>query len=169
MFVIHQWQAFLAAVDFHQLLTTQSLIHFSASFILQATYKMLIKFPQAVYYNTYGSSLFHANRTVWKILIFDFLHFLTFFSTHQKTLPGKFWIFLITGLKDIEFRFFAHNFFKNGPNSIFFFLKFLFFFAYVLEKNTKKNYLKCFYMRFLSLVVLILFLKLFDFFDNFLF
>ena len=30
------------------------------------------------------------NRTVWKILIFDSLHFLTFFSTHQKTLPGKF-------------------------------------------------------------------------------
>ena len=30
------------------------------------------------------------NRTVLKILIFDFLNFLTFFSTHQKTLPGKF-------------------------------------------------------------------------------
>ena len=61
------------------------------------------------------------NRTVWKILILD-LHFLTFFSTHQKTLPGKFWIFLFTSLKDIEFPFFTHNFFKNGPNS-----KFLFF------------------------------------------
>ena len=43
---------------------------------------------------------------------------------------------LITGLKDIEFRFFAHNFFKNGLNSIFFLI--FVFFTYFLEKNTKK-------------------------------
>ena len=33
------------------------------------------------------------NRAVWKHLIFDVHHFLTFFSTHQKTFPSKFWNF----------------------------------------------------------------------------
>ena len=70
------------------------------------------------------------NRTVWKILIFVFLHFLTFFSTHQITLPGKFWNFFDHRFKRyFEFRFFAHNFFKNVPNSKFFILKYLLLYA----------------------------------------
>ena len=84
----------------------------------------------------WGIHSFETNRTVWKILIFDFFHFLTFFSTHQKTLLGDFEIFLITGLNEIEFWFFAQNFFKNGPNSIFFFWNFCYF-TYFLEKTTK--------------------------------
>ena len=64
--------------------------------------------------------------------------------------------FLITCLKDIEFRFFAHSFFKHSPNSKCFF----FFFYIIFRKKIQKNYLKCFYMRFLSLNILILFLKL---------
>ena len=39
----------------------------------------------------YGTST--PNRAVWKILIFDFLHFLKFFTIPQKTLPGKSWNF----------------------------------------------------------------------------
>ena len=53
------------------------------------------------------------NRTVRKILIFDFLQFLTFFSkylTMKKLFLVNFENFWITGLKDIEFRFFADNF-----------------------------------------------------------
>ena len=67
---------------------------------------------------------------------------------------------MITSLKDNEFRFFAHNFFKNDPNSNFFFFWNFCFFTYFLEKN-KKNNLKCFYMWFLSLKIFILFLKLY--------
>ena len=71
------------------------------------------------------------NRTVWKILIFDFLHFLTIFSTIKKLFLVNSEIFLITGLKDIELRFFAHNFFKNGTNSIFvFFWNFYFLYTF---------------------------------------
>ena len=95
------------------------------------------------------------NRTVWKILICDFLHFLTFFSIHQKLLLVNFEIFLITGLKDIEFRFFVHNFFKSGPNSTK--KKFeIFVFLHTFYKKIQKDYPKCFYMRFLSLKILIL-------------
>ena len=97
------------------------------------------------------------------MISFIFWHFLV-----PKLFLVNFEIFLITGLKDNEFRFFAHNFFKNGPNSKFFLLKFLLFFSYFLEKNTK-NYLKCFYMRFLILKILNCILKLyvlFEFFDN---
>ena len=46
-----------------------------------------------------------------------------------------------------------------------------FFFTYFLDKM-QKNYLRCFYMRFLNLKILILFLKLYvllSFFENFLF
>ena len=52
-----------------------------------------------------------------------------FFVPIKKLFLVNFEIFLITGLKDIEFRFYGHNIFKNGSNSIFFFfLKFLFFY-----------------------------------------
>ena len=57
-----------------------------------------------------------------------FWHFLV---SIKKLFLVNFEIFLITGIKEIEFRFFAHNFFNNGPNSNFFF-------TYFLEKNTKK-------------------------------
>ena len=99
-------------------------------------------------------------RTVWKFLIFRFPSCFTFFSIHKKLFLLNFEICLITALKDFKFRFFAHNFFKNGPNSNFFFWNFcLFFLTYFLEKKIPKNYLKCFLMRFMSLNILILFLK----------
>ena len=63
--------------------------------------------------------------------------------------------------KTALFRYFAHNFFKNVPFC---------FFTYVLEKNTKKLFKVFFYLRLLSLKIIILFLKLyvlFDFFDIF--
>ena len=43
---------------------------------------------------------------------------------------------MITGLKDIEFRFSYHNFFKNGPNSKFSFFEIVvvFFFTYFFLK-----------------------------------
>ena len=78
-----------------------------------------------------------SNRTVWKILIFEFLHFWHFLVPIKKLFLVNFEIFLITYLKDMEFRFFAHNFFKNGPNSNFFFWNFCCF-THFLEKNTKK-------------------------------
>ena len=51
------------------------------------------------------------------------------------------------------------------------FMKF-FFFTYFFRKKIQKNYLKCYYMRYLSFEILVLFFKLFVlviFFDNFLF
>ena len=68
------------------------------------------------------------SRTVWKILIFDFLYFWHFLVPIKKLFLVNFEIFLVTGLREIEFRVFAHNFFKNGTNStIFFFLNFFVF------------------------------------------
>ena len=65
----------------------------------------------------YTYEAFHAkSSTVWKKIIFDFLHFLTFFVPMKKLFLINFEMFLITSLKDIEFRFFAHYFFKNVPN-----------------------------------------------------
>ena len=89
--------------------------------------------------STYGAST--PNRTVWKILMFDFLLFLTFFSTHQKTLSGKFW------------NFFDHRF-KSYRISVFR--------LYLLQRWSKFKifFFFCFfYIRFLSMKILILFLK----------
>ena len=91
-------------------------------------------------YNGMYKEHFTPNRKVWKILIFYFLHFLTFFSIYlpiKKFFLVNFEIFFNHRfiVKDIEFQFLAHNFFKKGPNSkIFFFLKFFFF-----KKNTKNK------------------------------
>ena len=63
----------------------------------------------------YGA--FHAKSDGWKNLIFliSFI-FRNFLIPTKKLFLVNFEIFLIPGLKDIEFRYFAHNFFKNGPN-----------------------------------------------------
>ena len=88
---------------------------------------------KCVFSSNYNEA-FHANRNVWKILIFDFLHFFV-----KKLFLVNFKIFLITDLKDIEIRLFAHNFLKNSSNSkVFFFLKFLFFYILFRKKIQKK-------------------------------
>ena len=56
----------------------------------------------------------------------------------KKLFLVKFEIFFITGLKDIEFRVFAHNFFKNGSNSIFFFFFEIFVFLHTFSKTRLK-------------------------------
>ena len=100
----------------------------------------------------YGA--FHAKSDGFKNFNFWFPSFFDIFLVSiKKTLPGIFEIFLITGLKDIEFRFFAHNFFKNGPNLKFYFLKFLFFYIFFFESD--------FFFFFLSFKILVLFLKLY--------
>ena len=72
---------------------------------------------------------FHAKSDGLKILIFDFLHFWPFILPIKKLFLVNFEIFSITGLKDIQFRFFA-NFFKNGQNSFFFFFFFYLFICF---------------------------------------
>ena len=85
------------------------------------------------------------NWTAWKILIFDFLHLLTFFSIHQKTFPGKFWNFFHQRFKRYRFSVFRSQLLQKWSKFKYFFLKFLFFyilyrifFTYFLEKNTIK-------------------------------
>ena len=53
------------------------------------SYPRVFSIPLPPLVNVY----FYSFTSVWKILIFGLLHFFTFFSTHQKTLPGKFWNF----------------------------------------------------------------------------
>ena len=67
------------------------------------------------------------NRTFWKILIFDFLHFLKFFGTCQKTLSGNFWNFFDRLLKRYRISGFRSWLLQKWSKFKFFFLKFCFF------------------------------------------
>ena len=84
-------------------------------------------------------------RTVWKILIFDFLHFLTFFSIHQKTLPGKFWHFLDHRFKRYRISGFRSKLLQKWSKFKIFFFRNFCFFTYLFKlllfrKKYKKLY-----------------------------